>query len=192
MYIQDLTALDRINQARNAVEQIKEGDSAGGGVNVVNAVTGVVAGLAGNQGTRSVLSSNNFYANIGLNAGFNASKSETKSHQEKAVVTTITGKDENSSIAYNNVKNVTYEGTQAKDTSFIYNNVGTIKKEAVELNNSYSSSGSSFGINAGATVGYGHKVQTTGNGGTISASRSNYNTEETLYENGIFVNVNGT
>ena len=60
----------------------------------------------------------------------------------------------------------------------------------MELHNSYSSSSSSRGINAGATIGYGHKIQTTGNGGSISASRSNQNTVETVYANGNFKNVN--
>ena len=60
----------------------------------------------------------------------------------------------------------------------------------MELHNSYSSSSSSRGINAGATIGYGHKIQTTGNGGSISASRSNQNTVETIYANGNFKNVN--
>ncbi|RRD37925.1 hypothetical protein EII29_10955, partial [Leptotrichia sp. OH3620_COT-345] len=56
-------------------------------------------------------------------------------------------------LFYNNVKNITYKGTRAEDTTMIYNNVENINKEAVELNNRYSSSGKSTGINAGATVG---------------------------------------
>ena len=60
----------------------------------------------------------------------------------------------------------------------------------MELHNSYSSSSSSRGINAGATIGYGHKIQTTGNGGSISASRSNRNTDETIHANGNFSNIN--
>ena len=60
----------------------------------------------------------------------------------------------------------------------------------MELHNSYTSSSSSRGINAGATIGYGHKIQTTGNGGSISASQSNQNTVETVYANGNFKNVN--
>ena len=98
--------------------------------------------------------------------------------------------DENSSITYSNVNNITYQGTQAQGGTFIYNNVANIQKEAVELHNSYSSSSSSRGINAGATIGYGHKIQTTGNGGSISASQSNQNTVETIYANGNFKNVN--
>ena len=81
------------------------------------------------------------------------------------------------------------EGTQAKDTKFVYNDVKNITKESVKLHNSYRSS-SSRGINAGATIGYGHKIQTTGNGGSISVSRSNQNTVETIYANGSFTNVN--
>ena len=82
------------------------------------------------------------------------------------------------------------EGTQAQGGTFIYNNVANIQKEAVELHNSYSSSSSSRGINVGATIGYGHKIQTTGNGRSISASRSNRNTDETIHANGNFRNVN--
>ena len=48
----------------------------------------------------------------------------------------------------------------------------------------------SFGVSSGATIGYGHKIQTTGNGGSISASKSNQNTTETIYQNGNFQNVN--
>ena len=81
------------------------------------------------------------------------------------------------------------EGTQAKDTKFVYNDVKNITKESVKLHNSYRSS-SSRGINAGATIGYGHKIQTTGNGGSISASRGNQNTVETIHANGNFSNVN--
>ena len=58
----------------------------------------------------------------------------------------------NSSITYNNVKNIEYVGTQAQDTKFIYNNVENINKTAVELNNSYSSTGKSSGISAGVTI----------------------------------------
>ena len=62
-----------------------------------------------------------------------------------------------------------------------------MKIDSRELRNSYNSS---RGINAGATIGYGHKIQTTGNGGSISASQSNQNTVETVYANGNFRNVN--
>ena len=59
----------------------------------------------------------------------------------------------------------------------------------MELHNSYRSSSKSFGVSAGATVGYGHKLQITGNGGSISAGRSNLNTDETIHHNGSFTNV---
>ena len=136
------------------------------------------------------MANSNFYANIGVNAGFTRSRSNTSSHTEGAAVTTLKPMDENSSITYSNVNNITYEGTQAQGGTFIYNNVANIQKEAVELHNSYTSSSSSRGINAGATIGYGHKIQTTGNGGSISASQSNQNTVETVYANGNFKNVN--
>ena len=136
------------------------------------------------------MANSNFYANIGVNAGISKSKSTSNSHTESAVVTTMKPMNENSSITYNNVNNITYQGTQAQGGIFIYNNVANIQKEAVELHNSYTSSSSSRGINAGATIGYGHKIQTTGNGGSISVSRSNQNTDETLHHNGSFTNVN--
>ena len=60
----------------------------------------------------------------------------------------------------------------------------------MELHNSYRSSSKSFGVSAGAIIGYGHKIQTTGNGGDISASKGNQNTTETIYQNGNFQNVN--
>ena len=136
------------------------------------------------------MANSNFYANIGVNAGFTRSRSNTSSHTEGAAVTTLKPMNENSSITYSNVNNITYQGTQAQGGTFIYNNVANIQKEAVELHNSYTSSSSSRGINAGATIGYGHKIQTTGNGGSISASQSNQNTVETVYANGNFKNVN--
>ena len=136
------------------------------------------------------MANSNFYANIGLNAGFTRSQSSSSSHTEGAAVTTLKPMDENSSITYSNVNSITYQGTQAQGGTFIYNNVANIQKEAVELHNSYTSSSSSRGINAGATIGYGHKIQTTGNGGNISACRSNRNTVETIHANGSFTNVN--
>ena len=196
---------DRIKQAAGAVSQVKNGDAAGGAMEAVNAVTGTIKGLADNQGTRQTnyvngsvgakgardaQANSNFYANIGVNAGFTRSQSSSSSHTEGAAVTTLKPMNENSSITYNNVNNITYQGTQAQGGTFIYNNVANIQKEAVELHNSYSSSSSSRGINAGATIGYGHKIQTTGNGGSISASQSNQNTVETVYANGNFKNVN--
>ncbi len=198
--------LDRAKQVAGAVEQVKNGDTAGGAMEAINAATGTIKGLSDNQGTRqtnydasgsvgkqgvkNASANNNFYANIGVNAGISKSKSTSNSHTESAVVTTMKPADGNSSITYNNVKNIEYQGTQAQGGTFIYNNVANIQKEAVELHNSYTSSSSSKGINASATVGYGHKIQTTGNGGSISASKSNQNTTETIYQNGNFQNVN--
>ena len=198
--------LDRAKQAGNAVKQVKDGDTAGGAMEAINATAGTIKGLADNQGTRqtnydangsvgkkgakNASANNNFYANIGVNAGISKSKSTSNSHTESAVVTTMKPADENSSITYNNVNNITHQGPQAQGGTFIYNNVANIQKEAVELHNSYTSSSSSRGINAGATIGYGHKLQTTGNGGSISASQSNQNTVETVYANGNFKNVN--
>ena len=198
-------ALDRIKQAEGAVKQAKEGDYTGGTVNAINFVTGTISGLAGNQGNvqrsydsngsvgkkgvKEAVANNDFYGNININAAFNKSKSESSSHTESAVVTTITGIDKDSSITYNNVDNIMYKGTQAKDTKFVYNDVKNITKESVELHNSYRSSSKSFGVSAGATVGYGHKLQITGNGGNISAGRSNLNTDETIHHNGSFTNV---
>ena len=198
--------LDRAKQVAGAVEQVKNGDTAGGAMEAINAATGIIKGLADNQGTRqtnydangsvgkqgvkNASANNNFYANIGVNAGISKSKSTSNSHTESAVVTTMKPLNENSSITYNNVNNIMYQGTQAQGGIFIYNNVANIQKEAVELHNSYTSSSSSRGINAGATIGYGHKIQTTGNGGSISVSRSNQNTVETIHANGSFTNVN--
>ena len=198
--------LDRAKQVAGAVEQVKNGDTAGGAMEAINAATGIIKGLADNQGTRqtnydangsvgkqgvkNASANNNFYANIGVNAGISKSKSTSNSHTESAVVTTMKPLNENSSITYNNVNNITYQGTQAQGGTFIYNNVANIQKEAVELHNSYTSSSSSRGINARATIGYGHKIQTTGNGGSISVSRSNQNTVETIHANGNFRNVN--
>ena len=180
---------DRIKQAAGAVSQVKNGDTAGGAMEAINAAAGTINGLALNQGSRQssydstgsvgkegakdAMANSNFYANIGVNAGFTRSKSSSSSHTEGAAVTTLKPMNENSSITYNNVNSITYQGTQAQGGTFIYNNVANIQKEAVELHNSYSSSSSSRGINAGATIGYGHKIQTTGNGGSISVSRSN-------------------
>ena len=161
-------------------------------------------GLAGNQGTRQAYhtgnlsqsevrnasANNNFYANIGVNAGYSTSKNSNNSHNESAVVTTMKLMNENSSITYNNVNNITYQGTQAQGGTFIYNNVKNIRKEAVELHNSSSSRSSNFGISTGATIGYGYGTQITGNGGSVSANRSNQNTNETIYQNGNFQNVN--
>ena len=216
-------ALDRAKQGVDSVNQMKSGDILGGIASATNTVTGIVSGLASNQGTKlptsavnknnsnddddddddknnqtntvgkdnlkAAQANNNFYANIGVNLGFNKSSSKSNSHNESAVVTTIRGKDENSSITYNNVKNVEYVGTQAQDTKFIYNNVENINKTAVELNNSHSSTGKSSGISAGVTIGYGDGTQTEFNGVSISSSKSNMNSNGTTYQNGRFVNV---
>ena len=214
-------ALDRAKQGVDSVNQMKSGDILGGLASATNTVTGIVSGLASNQGTKlptsavnknnsnddddddknnqtntvgkdnlkAAQANNNFYANIGVNLGFNKSSSKSNSHSESAVVTTIKGKDENSSITYNNVKNVEYVGTQAQDTKFIYNNVENINKTAVELNNSYSSTGKSSGISAGATINYNNGFQAEANAVSISASKSNMNSNGTTYQNGRFVNV---
>ena len=200
-------ALDRAKQGVDSVNQMKSGDILGGLASATNTVTGIVSGLASNQGTKlptsaanadntvgkdnlkAAQATNNFYANIGVNLGFNKSSSKSNSHSESAVVTTIRGKDENSSITYNNVKNIEYVGTQAQDTKFIYNNVENINKTAVELNNSHSSTGKSSGISTGVTIGYGDGTQTEFNGVSISASKSNMNSNGTTYQNGRFVNV---
>ena len=195
-------ALDRAKQGVDSVNQLKSGDILGGLASTTNTVTGLVQGLSSNitkkDGSKATLKdikdgdfkvNNNFYANIGVNLGFNKSSSKSNSHSESAVVTTIRGKDENSSITYNNVKNVEYVGTQAKDTKFIYNNVENINKTAVELNNSYSSTSKSSGISAGATINYNNGFQAEANAVSISASKSNMNSNGTIYQNGRFVNV---
>ena len=85
-------------------------------------------GLAGNQGTRQAYhtgnlsksevrnasANNNFYANIGVNAGYSTSKNSNNSHNERAVVTTMKPMNENSSIIYNNVNSITYRGHRHK------------------------------------------------------------------------------
>ena len=200
-------ALDRAKQGVDSFKQMKSGDILGGIASSTNTVTGVVSGLASNQGTKLPISAvnadntvgkdnlkaaqatNNFYANAGVNLGFNKSSSNSKSHSESAVVTTIRGKDENSSITYNNVKNIEYIGTQAQNTKFIYNNVENITKRAVELNNYSSSSSKSSGISTGVTIGYGDGVQTSVDAVKFSASKSKMNSNGTNFQNGKFVNV---
>ncbi|WYD12909.1 hemagglutinin repeat-containing protein [Fusobacterium animalis] len=200
-------ALDRAKQGVDSFKQMKSGDILGGIASSTNTVTGVISGLASNQGTKLSLdavkadntvgkdnvklaeANNNFYANMGVNLGFNKSSSKPNSHSESAVVATIKGKDENSSITYNNVKNIEYVGTQAKDTKFIYNNVDNITKKAVELNNSYSSDSKSSGVSAGVNIGYGRKVLTDNASVSVSSSKSNMNSNGTSYQNGLFVNV---
>ena len=195
-------ALDRAKQGIDSFKQMKSGDILGGLTSTTNTVTGLVQGLSSNitkkDGSKATLKdikdgdfkvNNNFYANAGVNLGFNKSSSKSNSHSESAVVTTIKGKDENSSITYNNVKNVEYVGTQAQDTKFIYNNVENINKTAVELNNSYSSTGKSSGISTGVTIGYGDGTQTSVDAVKVSASQSKMNSNGTTYQNGRFVNV---
>ena len=214
-------ALDRAKQGVDSFKQMQSGDILGGIASSTNTVTGIVSGLASNQGTKLPLSAvnknnsdddndddqnnqdntvgkdnlkaaqatNNFYANAGVNLGFNKSSSNSKSHSESGVVTTIRGKDENSSITYNNVKNIEYIGTQAQNTKFIYNNVENITKRAVELNNYSSSSSKSSGISTGVTIGYGDGVQTSVDAVKFSASKSKMNSNGTNFQNGKFVNV---
>ena len=200
-------ALDRAKQGVDSFKQMQSGDILGGIATSTNTVTGVVSGLASNQGTKLPISAvnadntvgkdnlkaaqatNNFYANAGVNLGFNKSSSNSKSHSESGVVTTIRGKDKNSSITYNNVKNIEYVGTQAQNTKFIYNNVENITKKAVELNNYSSSSSKSSGISTGVTIGYGDGVQTSVDAVKLSASQSKMNTNGTTYQNGRFVDV---
>nr|WP_258879399.1 hemagglutinin repeat-containing protein [Fusobacterium animalis] len=110
-------------------------------------------------------------------------------HSKSGVVTTIKGKDKDSSITYNNVKNIEYVGTQAKDTKFIYNNVDNITKKAVELNNYSSSSSKSSGVSAGVTINYNNGFQAEVDTINISVSKSNMNSNGTTYQNGLFVNV---
>ena len=199
--------MDRAKQGIDSFKQMKSGDILGGIASTTNTVTGVVSGLASNQGTKlptsavnadntvgkdnlkAAQATNNFYADAGVNFGYTKSSSKTNSHSESAVVTTIKGKDENSSITYNNVKNIEYVGTQAQDTKFIYNNVENINKKAVELKNSYSSSSTSSGISTGVTIGYGDGTQTSVDAVKVSASQSRMNSNGTTYQNGRFVNV---
>ncbi len=199
--------MDRAKQGIDSFKQMKSGDILGGIASSTNTVTGVVSGLASNQGTKlptsavnadntvgkdnlkAAQANNNFYADAGVNFGYTKSSSKTNSHSESAVVTTIKGKNENSSITYNNVKNIEYVGTQAQDTKFIYNNVENINKTAVELKNSYSSSSTSSGISTGVTIGYGDGTQTSVDAVKVSASQSKMNSNGTTYQNGRFVNV---
>jgi len=199
--------VDRAKQGIDSFKQMKSGDILGGLASTTNTVTGIVSGLASNQGTKlptsavnadntvgkdnlkAAQANNNFYADAGVNFGYTKSSSKTNSHNESAVVTTIKGKDENSSITYNNVNNIEYVGTQAQDTKFIYNNVDNITKRAVELKNSYSSSSTSSGISTGVTIGYGDGTQTSADAVKVSASQSKMNSNGTTYQNGRFVNV---
>ena len=195
--------LDRAKQVAGAVEQVKNGDTAGGVMEVINAATGIIKGLSENitkpDGTRATMNdirsgnfkvNNDFYVSGNIRAGFNKSKSSTTSHTESAVVTTMKPMNENSSITYNNVNNITYQGTQAQGGTFIYNNVANIQKEAVELRNRYSSESSGFGVGVSAGIGSNGQIKSNGISGNISANRSNQNTVETIHANGNFSNVN--
>ena len=195
--------LDRAKQVAGAVEQVKNGDTAGGAMEVINAAAGTIKGLAENitkpDGTRATMNdirsgnfkvNNDFYVSGNIRAGFNKSKSSTTSHTESAVVTTMQPMNENSSITYSNVNNITYQGTQAQGGTFIYNNVANIQKEAVELRNRYSSESSGFGVGVSAGIGSNGQIKSNGISGNISANRSNRNTDETIHANGNFSNVN--
>ncbi|WP_339005802.1 hemagglutinin repeat-containing protein [Fusobacterium animalis] len=195
-------ALDRAKQGVDSFKQMKSGDILGGIASSTNTVTGVVQGLSSNitkkDGSKATLKdikdgdfkvNNNFYANAGVNLGFNKSSSNSNSHSESGVVTTIRGKDENSSITYNNVKNIEYIGTQAQNTKFIYNNVDNITKKAVELNNYSSSSSKSSGVSAGVTINYNNGFQAEADAIRVSGSKSKMNTNGTTYQNGRFVDV---
>ena len=195
--------LDRAKQVAGAVEQVKNGDTAGGAMEAINAATGTIKGLSENitksDGTRATMNdirsgnfkvNNDFYVSGNIRAGFNKSKSSTTSHTESAVVTTMKPMNENSSITYNNVNNITYQGTQAQGGTFIYNNVANIQKEAVELRNRYSYESSGFGVGVSAGIGSNGQIKSNGISGNISANRSNQNTVETIHANGSFTNVN--
>ena len=196
-------ALDRAKQVGQVVSQIKNGDTAGGAMEAVNAATGTIKGLSENitkrDGTKATMNdirnndfkvNNDFYVSGNIRAGFNKSKSSTASHTESAAVTTMKPLNENSSITYNNVNNITYQGTQAQGGTFIYNNVANIQKEAVELRNSYSSESSGFGVGISAGIGSNGQIKPNGISGNVSTNRSNRNTVETAYANGNFRNVN--
>ncbi|MDO4639844.1 MAG: filamentous hemagglutinin N-terminal domain-containing protein [Leptotrichia hongkongensis] len=196
-------ALDRAKQVGQAVSQIKNGDTAGGAMEAINAAAGTIKGLSENitrrDGTRATMNdiknndfkvNNDFYVSGNIRAGFNKSKSSTASHTESAAVTTMKPLNENSSITYNNVNNITYQGTQAQGGTFIYNNVANIQKEAVELRNSYSSESSGFGVGVSAGIGSNGQIKPNGISGNVSTNRSNQNTVETVYANGNFKNVN--
>ena len=98
-------AVDRAKQGVDSFKQMQSGDILGGIASSTNTVTGLVQGLSSNitkkDGSKATLkdikdgdfkSNNNFYANAGVNLGYSKSSSESKSHSEFGVVTTI---DEN-------------------------------------------------------------------------------------------------
>ena len=195
--------LDRAKQAGNVVKQVKDGDTAGGMIEVVNVITGTVQGMSGNitkiNDSRATMKNiengdfkvnNSFYVGGNLRVSFNKSKSSSDSHTESAVVTTMKPSNDNATITYNNVNNVTYQGTQDQGGIFIYNNVANIQKEAVELKNRYSSKNSSLGMGLSAGIGSKGSIKSNGISGNVSQSNGNFNTEGTNYQNGNFVNVN--
>ena len=222
-------ALDRAKQLGNVTKQIQNGDVLGGGVEVANAVTGTIDGLAKNQGGKGghkvynsdgtinknpektgkneankVKANNGFYVGLSANVGYSKSKNETNSHTESTVLTNISGIDKDSSIIYNNMKNVEYVGTKAENTTFVYNNVENVSKKAVELKNNQTSTSSSQGIGVGASLNLlpdlnknanvpkgqdSHATNSIGASVNVSTSKSNQKTNETIYQNGSFVNV---
>ena len=162
-----------------------------GSVELANGAVGMINGLASNQKGAN----NDFYVSGSANIGFSGTESSYSSHQEAAVVTTLVALDENSSITYNNVNNITYQGTVAQGGTFIYNGVENITKEAVELRNSSTNESINFGMNVGVGVGSNGQLQQGRNGQTgvtlnVSAGLSNMNTVGTTYQNGTFVDVN--
>ena len=162
-----------------------------GSVELANGAVGMINGLAGDRKNAN----NNFLVSGSANIGFSGTESSYSSHQEEAVVTTLVALDENSSITYNNVNNITYQGTVAQGGTFIYNGVENITKEAVELRNSSTNESINFGMNVGVGVGANGQLQQGTNGQTgvtlnMSAGLSNMNTEGTTYQNGTFVDVN--
>ena len=197
-------AFYRAKQAANAVSQTRGGDIAGGLMTAANAVTGTVSGMRNDITTRDGLraatmedikagnfkTNNDFYLSGNANVGISRSRSESNAHTENAAVTTLKPLKPDSSITYNNVKNITYQGTKAEGGTFIYNNVENITKEAVELHNRYSSNSSSTGVNFGVSAGADLRPKANGISGSVSTSRSNQNTNETIYHNGSFQNVN--
>ena len=103
------------------------------------------------------------------------------------------------------MKNVEYVGTKAENTTFVYNNIENVSKKAVELKNIQTSTSSSQGIGVGASLNLSpdlnknanvpkgqdsHTANSTGVIVNISANKSKQNTNETIYQNGSFVNVN--
>ena len=196
--------LYRAKQAANAVSQTRGGDIAGGLMTAANAVTGTVSGMRNDITTRDGLraatmedikagnfkTNNDFYLSGNANVGISRSRSESNAHTENAAVTTLKPLKPDSSITYNNVKNITYQGTKAEGGTFIYNNVENITKEAVELHNRYSSNSSSTGVNFGVSAGADLRPKANGISGSVSTSRSSQNTNETIYHNGSFQNVN--